>query len=80
MDKVCEHCKKRKKLAEFFQHDSAASSNAQGTSRFCIECHHAGFIEHGYGGKFKSPADVVDCLNKGELNARRQFRLETTAR
>jgi len=47
--KVCEKCEVKKTLNRFFLSPKDAAASWFGSSRYCIDCHDAGLIEHGYG-------------------------------
>ena len=58
MDKQCGNCKETKPLSRFYIAPKDGAVAWHGSSKFCIDCHDAGLIKHGYGDygdKYKQP-------------------------
>lgn len=63
IQKKCEKCKETKNLKDFFLAPRDGAASWFGSSRYCIACHDAGLIEHGYGWygeNYKQP-DWMSC-------------------
>lgn len=58
MEKRCLCCGEIKPITRFFFAPKDGAASWHGTSRFCIDCHDAGLIVHGYGwygDKYRKP-------------------------